>query len=188
MVACCVQAVYSCWTLCRSLSIVCVICWWCWRRAMVSLGRLKSLRLLFHRFSAVICCCYISCKAWPRRNVLCILATAVCVSVCLSLAASPHYCMDPDVTWRNGRGCPVVVHCWVDLQSVHGFHCCDNTHVCKLMALYTANAYSAECEMSAGACTRSVASWIVVLKRLIACPFVQLRLIPYRTKSSASWE
>jgi len=23
----------------------------------------------------------------------------VCVSVCLSLAAFPHYCMDPDVTW-----------------------------------------------------------------------------------------
>ena len=34
-----------------------------------------------------------------------ILATAVCVSVCLSLAAFPHYCTDPDVTWGNGRGC-----------------------------------------------------------------------------------
>jgi len=28
----------------------------------------------------------------------------VCLSVCLSLAAFPHYCTDPDVTWRNSRG------------------------------------------------------------------------------------
>jgi len=51
---------------------------------------------------------------------------AVCVSVCLSLAAFPHYCTDPDVTWGNGRGCPVVVHYLADLQSVHAFRCSDN--------------------------------------------------------------
>jgi len=28
-----------------------------------------------------------------------------------SLAAFPHYCMDPDVTWGNDSGCPLVVHC-----------------------------------------------------------------------------
>ena len=48
------------------------------------------------------------------------------VSVCLSLTACPHCCMDPDVTLGIGRGCPVVVHYWVDLQSVRGFHCYDN--------------------------------------------------------------
>jgi len=47
------------------------------------------------------------------------VVTAVCVSVCLSLAAFPHYCTEPDVT--------LVVHCWADLQSVHGFRCYDNT-------------------------------------------------------------
>jgi len=51
------------------------------------------------------------------------------LSVCLSLAALPHYCMDPNVTWGNSRGCPVVVHYWADLQSVHGFRCYDNTHM-----------------------------------------------------------
>jgi len=50
----------------------------------------------------------------------------VCLSVCLSLVTFPHYCTDSDVTWRNGSGCPLVVHCWADLQLVHGFHCCDN--------------------------------------------------------------
>jgi len=49
-----------------------------------------------------------------------------CLSVCLSLAAFPHYCTDPDVTSGNDRGCPVVVHYWADLQSVHRFRCYDN--------------------------------------------------------------
>jgi len=79
------------------------------------------------------------------------------LSVCLSLAAFPHCCTDPDVTGGNSRGCPLVVQYWANVQSVHRFHCYDNTHVCKLIALYTASTYSAEREMSASACTRSVA-------------------------------
>jgi len=61
----------------------------------------------------------------------------------------------------NGRGCPLVVHCWADLQSVHGFRCydCDNIHVCNLMALYIANACSAQREMLASACACSVAGF-----------------------------
>jgi len=50
----------------------------------------------------------------------------VCLCVCLSLAAFPHYCNDPAITLRNGSGCPLVVHCWADLQSVHGFRCYGN--------------------------------------------------------------
>ena len=38
---------------------------------------------------------------------------------------------------------------------MHGFRC-DNIHLCKLIALYTANAHSAEREMSASAYTRSI--------------------------------
>ena len=52
------------------------------------------------------------------------------------------------------------MHCRADLQSVHGFCCCDNIHVCNLIALYTANAYSTECKMSASACTRFMAGFI----------------------------
>ena len=72
-------------------------------------------------------------------------------SRCVSLCPSPHsyYCTDPDVTWANGRGCPLVVHHWEDLQSVHGFRCYDN---------------SAEREMSASACTRSVPVYVHVHK------------------------
>ena len=54
---------------------------------------------------------------------------------------------------------------------MHGFRCYDNIHVCKLIALYTANAYSAEREMSASACTRSMAGYT----RKIAISFGQLR-------------
>jgi len=50
----------------------------------------------------------------------------VCLRVCLSLAAFPHYCTNPYVTRGMVGGCPVVVHYWADLQSVHGFRCCDN--------------------------------------------------------------
>jgi len=64
-----------------------------------------------------LCCCFwfLLDFACDIAEAKCILVTAVCVPVCLSLAAFPHYCMGPDVTWGNGRGCPVVVHYWVDL-------------------------------------------------------------------------
>jgi len=75
-------------------------------------------------------------------DVKCIAVTAVCVcvrvSVCLSLAAFPHYCTDPDVTWGNGSGVPSS---------------------CALIGRIGAQVlllwqHSAECEISASACTR----------------------------------
>ena len=50
---------------------------------------------------------------------LCV-SVCVCLCVCLSAAACLQYCTDLDVTWGSGRGCPLVVHYWTDLQSVHG--------------------------------------------------------------------
>ena len=46
--------------------------------------------------------------------------------VCLSIAAFPHYCMDPDVSWGNSRGCHVVAYYLADLYLVHGFRCYDS--------------------------------------------------------------
>jgi len=57
--------------------------------------------------------------------------------VCVFLAAFPQYCTDPDVTWENGRGCPLVVHYLADLQSVHECRCYDNIQVCKLSHIYS---------------------------------------------------
>ena len=76
---------------------------------------------------------------------------------CLSVCPSPHSHTDPDVTWGNAPSC--ALHYWADLQSMHGFRCYDNIHVCKLIALYTANAHSDEREMSASTCTRSMAGF-----------------------------
>ena len=61
------------------------------------------------------------------HNVLWSCAS-VCLSVCVCLSAAtcPHYCKDPDVTWDSGTGCPLVVHYWADLQSVHGLRCYGN--------------------------------------------------------------
>jgi len=62
----------------------------------------------------------------------------------------------------NGRECPLVVHYWVDLQSVHGFRFYVNIHLCKLIALYTANGCSAEREMLVSACKCSVAGFALL--------------------------
>jgi len=62
-------------------------------------------------------------------------------------------------------GCPLVVHYWADLQPVHGFRCYDNTHVCKLIALNTVNAYSAERVMSVSACSNK--QIILILNRTL---------------------
>ena len=82
----------------------------------------------------------------------------VCLSVCLSVPRRITTLLHgPRCNLGNGRECPLVVHYWADLHSVHGFRCYNNTHVCNLIALYTANVYSAEREMSASSCTRSMA-------------------------------
>jgi len=48
---------------------------------------------------------------------------SVCVSVPRRIPTLLH---GPGYNTGNGRGCPPVMHYWVDLQSVHGFRCCDN--------------------------------------------------------------
>jgi len=70
------------------------------------------------------------------QNVLWSRAS-VCVCVCLSVAACPHYCTDPDVTWGSGSRCPLVVHYWADLQSVHGLHCYGNITRTRNVREYT---------------------------------------------------
>jgi len=79
------------------------------------------------RWTVIITFCVDDAKM--RQNVLWSRASVslcVCVSVCLSAAVRPHYCTDPDVTWGRGRGCPLVVQYWADLQSVHGLRCYSN--------------------------------------------------------------
>jgi len=55
------------------------------------------------------------------------VSVCVCVAVCLSVAACPHCCTDPDINWGSDGGCPLVVHYWADLQSVHRLRCYGNT-------------------------------------------------------------
>jgi len=58
------------------------------------------------------------------REMYCGHARLVCLSVRGRMSTVLH---GPDVTWRSGRGCPLVVHCWADLQLVHGLRCYGNT-------------------------------------------------------------
>jgi len=48
--------------------------------------------------------CIITFRMRHSRDEMYIGHGRLCVCVCLSLAAFPHYCMDPDVTWGKGRG------------------------------------------------------------------------------------
>jgi len=88
----------------------------CWRRAFACRSQKQN---------ECVQLCYISCELQMTRTVY---WSCACLCVCLSLAACPHCCMHPDVTWGNGRGSryPLVVHYWADLQSVHVFCCNDN--------------------------------------------------------------
>jgi len=100
---------------------------------------------------------------WPRPSMY-----LVCVSVCLFVPRRiPTLLHGSGCNLGNDRGFPLVVQYWADLQSVHGFRCYDNIYVCKLIALYTANAHSAEREISPSACTRCVAS--LPIASLLSC-------------------
>jgi len=61
----------------------------------------------------------------------------VCVSVCLSVPRRISTLLHgPGCNLGHGRGCPLVVHYWADLQSVHGFRCYDNIHENTYVSLY----------------------------------------------------
>jgi len=75
--------------------------------------------------------------------VKCIVVTAVCVSVCLSVPRHIPTLLDaPICNLSNGRGYLLVVHYWAGLQSVHSFCCYDSIALntkCQLvlvLALY----------------------------------------------------
>jgi len=75
-------------------------------------------------YMLVLALCLVTfCLSRRRRKMYC-GHPRLCVY--LSAAVRPHYCTDPDVTWGRGRGRPLVVHYWADLQSVHRLRCYGN--------------------------------------------------------------
>ena len=55
------------------------------------------------------------------------MVTRVCVSVCLSVGGRmPTLLHRPGCNLGSGRDCPLVVHYWADLQSVHELRCYGN--------------------------------------------------------------
>ena len=69
-------------------------------------------------FCPVNCVAFVTFCVSRRRRKMYYGHARLCVY--LSAAACLHYCTDLDVTWRSGGECPLVVHYWTDLQSVHG--------------------------------------------------------------------
>ena len=84
---------------------------------------------------------HFACRSRRRRELYCGHArlcvcvcvcvcgcVCVCLSVCLSVRGRmPTLFHVPGCNLGSGRGCPVVVHYWADLQSVHGLRCYGNT-------------------------------------------------------------
>ena len=64
--------------------------------------------------------------AWGITEAKCVLVTAVCVSVCPSQHSHTTKLHGPGCNLGNGRRCPLAVHYWANLQSLHGFRCYDN--------------------------------------------------------------
>ena len=59
-----------------------------------------------------------------RRRMYCGHAR---LCVCLSVRGrTPTLLHGPGCNFWHGRGCPLVVHYWADLQSGHGLHCYGN--------------------------------------------------------------
>ena len=74
------------------------------------------------------------CLSRRRRKMYCGHAR---LCVCLPAAVRPHCCTDPDVIWGRGRGCPLVVQYWADLQSGHGLRCYGNTRHRASTSMYS---------------------------------------------------
>ena len=69
------------------------------------------------------------CVSRRRRKMYCghAVDTRVCVSVCVSVRGrTPALLHGPGCNLGRGRGCPLVVHYWADLQSGHGLPCYGN--------------------------------------------------------------
>ena len=80
---------------------------------------------------------------------------SVCLCICLSDPRRiPTLLHGPRCNYRNGRGDPLVVHYWADLQSVHGFRCYDNIFRTR----------------NVSECLYSLYAWFAVVKyRTVSC-------------------
>ena len=81
---------------------------------------------------------YISRESYRRREMYTGHARLSCVSVCLSVPRRiPTLLHGSGCNFGNGSGCPLVVHYWADLQSMHGPRCYDNIAQTRNVSEYT---------------------------------------------------
>ena len=83
----------------------------------------------------------------------CTVITRVCVSVCVCLSVrgrTPTLLHGPGCNLGRGRGCPLVVHNWADLQSVHGLRCYGKIMRTLVTSLRPSRDMTKQCERAAG--------------------------------------
>jgi len=100
-----------------------------WTLALVSIRRRTHAANKWNTCVSVVKLPVITPRVSRRRREMYIGHARLCVCVCVCLSVCrriPTLLHGPDVSWGNGTGCPLLVHNWADLQSIHGFRCYDN--------------------------------------------------------------
>jgi len=70
---------------------------------------------------------FITFRVSRRRREMYIGHARLCVFLCVSVPRCiPTLLHGPECNSGEWQRCPLVVHCWADLQSVHGFRCYDS--------------------------------------------------------------
>jgi len=115
--------------LCPTVSFICYFqrCWiLIWQTVSCCCSRCLLLQLSPSSSAPMLSsssCCWQSApfSLWVP------LSPAHCLSVCLSVRGrTPTLLHGPGCNLGRGRGCPLVVHNWADLQSGHGLRCYGN--------------------------------------------------------------
>ena len=108
------------------------------------------------------------------------MVMAVCVSVSPRIPTLLH---GPRYNLGNGRECPLVVHYWADLQSVHGFRCYDNIAAnakCqRVLVVALCLVYNCTCSCLTWSPRFSAESLHLSLMSLFGCPVVTVTHTSY---------
>ena len=111
----------------------------------------RHVKVIWHCFSIIT-----FCVSRRRRKMYCghahlCVCMCVCLSVCLSVRGRmPTLLHGPGCNFGSGRGCPLFVHYWADLQSVHGLRCYGNIMRTLVTSLRPSCDMMTQCERSAG--------------------------------------
>jgi len=103
-----------------------------WHRPTVKfMGGITCKIPAINHLGCITSSCLFAFRVSRIDDAKCIVVTRVCLCVCAFVCLSlrgrmPTLLHGSGCNLGSGRGCPLVVHYWADLQSVHGLRCYGN--------------------------------------------------------------